>query len=285
MRPFNQFTRGVLMEAAPGAAGGGGDPAILPPAPAGAAPQPDEATRRMQAQLEATRQQVATLQRQVMAQPAPPQGGGYDKKALEREFIQNPLDMSAAIAQRTVQEAMQQFGAQGYDTQVEMARSLARNSDQAFFDRYQAEIEGTVAQVAPNLRINSTVWKNALQMVKGQHADEMIAAARATPSGDGAEGGNRSPAVHVKAGSGPAAPSKAAPQAAATKLSEEEAKFAKRFKMDHAQYLKGKEENLAQSDFIMDPLGKSSWDKYVTFDSRDKRRSDREKRLAATGKK
>jgi hypothetical protein len=204
-----------------------------------------------------------------------------DKKDLEKEFIKNPLDMSAAIAQRTVNHALQQFQAgmgHSFDTQVEMARKLARGDDadrQKLFDTYAGEIEASVAQVDVPMRANTTVWRNAADLVFGRHLNDL------KPKADDP---NRAPAVHVSTGGGPAAPSAAqpAPKASDDKLTPEEQKFARKFRISDAEYLQGKKDNLNQTDPILNPNGPSSWDRFVTFDSREKRK---EARRAAAAKK
>lgn len=270
---------GCLMDGEPAPAGGGLPPATPPPAV-------DPAVARLTASLEQTRGQVEQLRRQVLApaQPAPVPGAPPTRQEMERQFMQAPVDMTAAIAQRTVQEAMQRFGANGFDTQVEMAMNLARGTnpdDQTLWDRYLPEIQGAVAQVDPQLRINSTVWRNAFQMVKGAHVDDIIASRQAAQTPQG----NQSPAVHVRTGNQSGVPSKAPAAPTAEKLTDDEARFAKKFRIEPEEYLAGKKANLAQSDFIMDPLGKSSWDDHITFSSRDARRKAKEeKKRAATTK-
>ncbi len=251
--------------------------AVLPPPPV-----QDPAIARMAQKIQAQDQELERLKRTVMAPPQAP-GGGMSKADLEKEFFKSPLEFTANIAQRAVQEYAQRQGpGVGFDTQVEMAARIARGDDpeeQAIFDKWRTEIEATVMQVDVPQRANATVWVNAFKMVKGNHARELMDSVR----GKGEE--NRAPGVIIRPGNGPAAPTKAAPAPAGNAaLSDEEKREARKFRISDERYATAKKENLEQSDFMRNPLGPSSWDQHVTFSTRGNRRIAREAKKAAVKK-
>lgn len=241
--------------------------------------QEDPAIARLQGDIQRIRGDLQQTQRMVFAQPAPQQAAVPTKQELDKEFIKNPMDMATAVAQNVVNRAVQQFQAgQGhaFDTQVEMAKKLARGDDperQRLWDKFSHEIDASVAQVDVPLRANTTVWRNAADMVLGKHFFEE----RVVPPAAG-------PALHLNDGPQPPSAAAPAPKGGEDKITPEEHKIAMKFRITDAEYMQGKKDNLNQTDLILTPIGPSSWDPHVTFDSRDKRRKERAARIAAAKK-
>lgn len=232
------------MEAAP-APGGGGAPAQ---------PTPE------QLEIQRLRGALAQTQRPPQQQAGPP-----DKKQVETAFWQDPVGVSAAIASQAAQMASQ--NGPGLDTLIELAKKAARDDDPETFDKYYGEIEQSMTQanLGPQFRANVNVWRNAFNMVRGNHVNEIIETrskgkASAAPSGDG------------PAASQPAA----APAAAKVKLSEDEAKMARNLGISEAGYIHGKR-------IIDEQHGreKSPWDDAITIDTASAQRAKRQARSAA----
>jgi len=241
-------------------------------------------------ELAAMRQDLNRLltmqQRNVPAQPrqAPPQGQLLSKKDLEKQFYDNPLENVMQIASHIANNAVMQSrvaeGNANFETLIEVAANQARTGQEKLFDRFKEEIAAVVfngTQDNPLLRQNVGVWRNALLQVKGFHADELIAEAGQAPRGEG----NQSPALHLS-GDGPAPPSsRQAPGPASIKITPEQAKVAKGLRITNEQYLEGQKFYDNQNE---DPNEKSSWDQFVTFDTKEQRRKQRERAAAAARK-
>lgn len=238
----------------------------LPPAAAPA--KPDPAVQRLEAELAQQRKTTQQIMERLGAQTPPPHTAPppADKKELEKEFYKDPLARTADIA-RTVSEAVmqrsiQEMGPQ-FETLKQLARDKARANDPELFDKYVMEIEAQVASCAPNLQTNIHVWTSAFNVIKGQHMSEILDAERQKkPSG---------PAIRVSTDGGPSAPSKGAPAPSAAKLTEDEKMVARNLGLSEEQYQAGKDHLAKQSE-----RGPSSWDPYITFDSRQKRKEQRE---------
>lgn len=272
MKNFNRFQMGSLMEEAPAAGSG---TATLPPV---AAPQPDPAVQRLQTELQRSKQDVETLRRQIFSTPAPqpaaaPSAPAPTKADINREFIKDPTEYSMAIATRVANETINRTMGPAYETMVEQARQLARGEDPEMWDRFQAEIQANVDMVEPHLKTNVNVWKNSFRMVKGAHLSEIVEAARAKP--------NSGPGIIIRDGGGPTHSNAAAPAQPKEAITPEEHRVAQKFRISDEEYLRSKKANLSQTDFILNPLGPSSWDEHVTFDSRDTRAKKREELHAA----
>lgn len=239
---------------------------VIPNQPV-ANPQEQQRLARLELELAEQRRMTTQLQSQLTRPPAQAAPNTSD---LNRQFFQDPVTSAQAIARQAAQEQMQQFGAGHMETLIETCRMQARQGNEEIFDRYANEIEARVAQAGPQFQANINVWKSAVNMVKGEHMRELIDAARQAQP--------QAPAIHISREGGPAAPSVAGqPAAKAEELTAEEKKMAKSLGIDDDMYRAGKAYNEKQNgDF--DPIGASSWDKVVTFDSRQKRR---EKRRAA----
>lgn len=245
----------------------------LPPAP-----QQKDDTAALRAEIERRGREVEELKRRVMAPPAPAASGQpLDATQLKTEFFKNPLEMSAAIAQRAVMEAQARQGAANYDTLLAIAKSEARKGSEDVWDKFSNEIEMMVkASVDPQFHTNINVWKNALTQVKGQHIDEILEMRKQQVPAETSRG----PALHISREGGPAQSSRSAPIPPKEKLSSEELDVARKLRITPEQYIEGKRFLEGQSE-----KGPSSWDKYITTDSREKRRQDRANRAAANVRK
>lgn len=202
------------------------------------------------------------------APPAPAPGAAPDKTELTREFHRNPLDSSVSIArsvsEATSREAMATLGP-ALETLKAVARDKVREQDPELFDKYKDEIEARVNALQPQFHQNVNVWQNAFDITRGNHIREIIAAER--------EARPRSAAVHVSTEGGPETARRAAPSSDnRPNLTADEKLWADRLGLSEAQYAAGKEKFANQSE-----RGKSSWDNYITFDSKEKRRKERER--------
>ena len=241
----------------------------LPPAPP--KPQaPDPALARLEQQLNQQGKLMADLMRKVGGSEPPPAGGEppKNKADLDKEFFKSPVESTAKIAQSVgealMQRQMQEMGGQ-FETLKQIARDKAREDDPELFDKYALEIENKMTGLQPNLLTNIHVWKSAFNVVKGEHLSEVLNERR--------EKENRAPAVHISHEGGPA-PSRVSPPApASAKLSEDEQRVARQLGISNEQYQAGKDHIAGQND-----RGKSSWDGHITFDSREKRKIEREQR-------
>lgn len=258
----------------------------LPPAPRQTPPAEDPEVARLRSEVARSRQDLDALRSRITAQPAPAAGNGQGMSPAEmaREFYKDPIAHSAAIAQRVVQDTLRAEGEPTRQTMIQMAKSQVRAKDEKLFDKYYLEIEAAVNTVAPQFHGNITVWENALKLVKGNHIDEIIAeraAASGQPPAGEPRGNGDSAALHIRQGDGPAPPSPRQPQATAgTELSADEKHVARKLGLTEEQYKAGKAHLEGQNDPVRDPVGKSSWDGQITFDSRERRRKIRATQLA-----
>jgi len=253
-------------------------PTTTPPAESSVSiPPVDPQITALQAEVAKSRRDMDELKKRLT--PAPPQPPlqmpppnaqpPMDATQLKAEFFRNPLELSTAIAQRAAAEQNQV----NYDTLREVARKAARDQDPEVFDRFETEINLLLANtVQPQFHTNVNVWKNAFNQVRGQHIPEILEMKKQTPPNESPRG----PAVHVSHEGGPAAPNRAAPAPAQEGLNADEKAMAKRLGITEEQYLQGKKDYDNQSE-----KGPSSWDKYFTFSSKDRRRQERAARNAA----
>ncbi len=259
---MKKWYMGPLRDEEPGSGGGNGGSDGLPPDPT-----PDPAIAAMQNQIQ---QLNSTVQRLTQQPPPPPphhvnqpptQPAG--KEEIEKVFWKDPLNTSAAIAQRVAMETMQNYQSQNYDTMVESAKALAMADPKMkeVYDRFPVEVEAKVANLSPQFRTNSTVWKNAIIMVRGEKMEELMKARTSSPK--------------PGQGDGPAPPSSrpAPPNPAASKLSDDEKLWAKRLGLTDEQYASGKEKYANQEE---------RWADVVTFDSMERRRRDAAARRKAS---
>jgi hypothetical protein len=191
------------------------------------------------------------------------------REELVRDFYKAPLEMTATIAEMTAQNVLRNSGyEQTHETMIHTAREAARSEDPALFDKYFPEIEAQVKTLAPQFHTNINVWKAAANNVYGQHRRDIVDAARSASA----------PAVRVSSGSGPgAAGLPPEPSPPSVTLSEDERYIAKRLGLTDEQYRRGKA--FVDKQEIRQP---SSWDEYVTFSSKEKRRNERTKRTASS---
>lgn len=245
----------------------------LPPVP-GAQPQQnqpqvDPRVARLEQELQEQRRLTNNLST-VLSRNVPQQNNGQNpsREDMQRQFYADPINSTQAIAAQAAREAVQQYGAGHMETLVATAREQARSSDPELFDRYIAEIEGNVALAGPQFAANTNVWKSAFNMAKGQHMNEIRDAAR--------QQNPQAPAIHVSREGGPGVPN--VPQGPAPRvaeLNEDQKRTAKKLGITEDMYRQGIEYNDKQTDLDFNPLGPSSWDKVITFDSREKRRNER----------
>lgn len=233
----------------------------------------------LQREVQRRGQQVEELQRRVMAPPQPAaQNQPMDAAQMKAEFFKQPVEATVAIAQRAAWEAAQraqQANQPAQATLVHIAREEARRGNEDIWNKWGMEIEQmVVANVDPQYHTNINVWKNALNQVKGTHIDEILEMRRqqAPPTS-----GVAAPAVHISREGGIASPSSARPPAPPSeKLSDAEKRIAAKLGVSEEAYLKGKKFIENQSE-----KGPSSWDEYITTNSREARRKARDARKAA----
>jgi hypothetical protein len=252
---MKKWWMGPLRDDDPAPGSGGGVPG-MPPDP----PQPDPAISAMQNQIAQLNQTV-----QRLTQPPPPpavnQPAPGSKEEVEKVFWKDPLNTSAAIAQRVAMETMSRYQQQNFETMVESAKSLALADPKLklVYEKFPVDVEAKLANVDPQFRTNATVWKNAIIMVRGEKADELMKHQSSAPKPG--QGDGPAPANHRTA---PAPPT-------TSKLTEDEKKWAANLKLSEEQYAKGKEryENQEQR-----------WGDVITFDSMERRRQDALRRQA-----
>ncbi len=263
-------------------------PQVPGQAPPQGAPPPEPPpgqndTAALRAELERRGREVDDLKRRIMAPPPPstpppaPAGAPLDDAQLRTEFFKNPIGVSAAIAQRAAHKAQQRAqagNAASYDTLVSVARDQARASDPALFDALSLEVDTMVTtQVDPQFRTNSTVWRNAFAQVKGQNIDKVMQIKGQQPPPEPPRG----PAVHISREGGPSGSSPPrAPAPPSETLTDDEKHVARKLGLSEKAYLQGKKDLAGQAI-----SGPSSWDRFITTSSRDKRREERERRNTA----
>lgn len=246
-----------LRDPEPAPAGGGVD-GLPPPAPT------DDAVDQLTRTIEEQGRTLQQLQSRIPPAPPPAQPVAPDKKAIEKQFWENPLDMVAAISQHAVQSALAAQPQVGQDTLVETAKQQVRSLDPDVWDKFYLEIEAKVSEaVQPQYRGSVNVWRNAFNLVKGEHVSDIIKMKAGPPK----------PAVP---GDGPAPPSpRSAPAPKEDPLTAEQKEVAAKFGMSEDDYRRG----LAN---VANQPGKTlpcAWDQVITFDSEAKRK---EQRRAAT---
>lgn len=267
----------------------------LPPVTPAAQPsQADPELARLRGEVARQREQMTDLQRKILAsgqtsaQPNQPP----DMASLNKQFYQNPVQNTADIARHVANELFQQNSAGAMDTLVQAAKTQARGSDptkQKIFDKYAAEIETAAMSADPRFRANVNVWTNAFKFVMGEHLEEINKDFYGQqPEPEPA----RSPAIHIREGSGPAAPSaRPSPAARPSELSDDEKRTARKLGITEDQYRAGKEHYNNQNG-TGDPVGPSSWDKqfpgglaptpiFSTKELRRKQRAEAQQRRSA----
>lgn len=239
----------------------------LPPAPARSVTDPE--VTRLRQELDQQRQTTKNIMDRLAA-ASPPVAtpvvpGQPNKKDLEKQFFSAPLESTAQIA-RDVAEAVAKRGMDEMSGQFETLKAVARDKvragDAEIFDKYVMEIEAKVYSLPQNFHTNIQVWQNAFNLVKGEHLSE-IRSSVAPPAPN-------APSVHVSTDGGPAAPSRNALAPSKEKLTDEEHQWAHNFGLSDDEYRAGKEHIANQN-----ARGPSSWDAYITTDSRQKRKEER----------
>lgn len=232
-----------------------------------------DAQEKLQAELKLKEQEVAQYQEALRASqelpaPAPSPNQSWTKEQVEAEYYKDPISVTGAVAAHRVQQEMKAFQAQqapGLETTIELARGMARGTtpeEQALFDKYRPEIEEQIKQsrVPPHFLANVHVWRNAFNVVKGQKMSEILRAHTPTPGRD----------------DGPSPPTRSSPMPTPGPLSEEERKMAAGLGISEEEYQEGKK------DVSIGPTGESiidseAWGQVMTFDSRKKRRQERQR--------
>jgi len=252
---------------------------VTPPAEGEKAATALPSVQQKDPQLEAMRAELArltgTVQRlQPAASSLSTAGQPLDKKELTKKFYDDPLTSTAAIADAVVRNAAMANGAATYDTNVENARRLAREGNEALWDEYANEINGMVMYYTdpanggnPLARQNVHIWRNAFAQVKGQNIDAIL-----SKKGQSRGDGNQSAAVHISDDGGPAGASRGAPTSGSAKLSADELQVARGLGLSPEQYQVGK---IRYENQNHKPKEKSSWDEVITFDTQAKRRAAR----------
>lgn len=245
------------------------EPVVVPPVEQ-QLPPVDPRIAQMQADLQEQRRLTQQLQQNMPKQPTP-QNNLDD---LNRQFFKDPVTSAVAIARQAAAELQQSQGANAHETLVGVAQDQARKTNPELWDKYHTEIvEKVKAQVDSQFHTNSTVWSSALDMAIGRHINDIRDAVRAEKP--------QAPAIKISEG-GPAIGGgrpAAAPTGAAEKLTAEERQMAKDLDISPESYAAGKDAYDNQS-----AKGKSSWDDYVTFSSKDSRRKARAAKRAVAAK-
>lgn len=259
-------------------------------------PPVDPAVSRLNADLARKDQEIRALRDRLTVQstyqpPQPAQSAApvapvgappaAQLKELNTEFLRNPVQSAATIAQAVANQYVQALSdptkQASYDTQVEMARQLARSRAPETFDRYAGEVDGKMMTVDAQWRTNSTMWQRAFDQVKGEHFDDEVRRLKDEKSA--------APAVHVSRDGGPASPSpRPGPAPKAAELSAEEREVAKGFGISAEAYAEARD-RIDRADPKGRPDRPSAFDGFITFSSEEKRRLAREqrKRQAAAG--
>lgn len=248
-------------------------------------PVPDPELARMRVELDKKTRDIESLKKLVMVQPQqqqqqyqqqPQPAANMDE--LNKQFYKEPVKMAAdiatAVAQRAVQEMGQNVANASYDTLKQSAKQLARNQckNPALFDKYAGEIEAKVMQTHAQYHTSATVWSTAYSNVMGEHMDDIVTEAKQ------AVGNGGSPAVHISNQGGPQNSRAAQPQAVAEKLTDDERHVAKKLGLTDAEYSKGKKAYATQEKLAS--KGSSSWDPYITVDTKKLRKSQKEAKRA-----
>jgi hypothetical protein len=253
-------------------------PPVTPP-PAAKPPEPDPEVVRLRAEVATHRQSLDQLRARISAPPQPAvQTQAPSQKEMNAEFYKDPINSTAAIAARVASDLLRNNGQGDRDTLVQMARTQVRAKDPEIFDKYALEIENAVSQAGPQFQTSIHTWEAGFNVIKGQHIDDILALKGQQRAGQG----NQTPAVHISSQGGPESPSpRAASALEGDKLTREESNVAKKLGLTDDEYKAGKKAYEGQNDIISDPVGKSSWDQYITFSSSDKRKAERQARKAA----
>lgn len=266
-----------------------------PPASGGdQLPPVDPAVSRLNADLARRDQEIRALRDRLTVQssyqppslpPAPASAASAPQvnlKELNTEFLKNPVQSAATIAQAVAQQVTANLAdprnQANYDTQVETAKQLTRYKNVETFDRYAGEIEAKMSTVDPQWRTNNTMWQRAFDQVKGEHFDEEVTRLQSEAT--------RAPAVHISKDGGPASPSlRPAPASPKAALSPEEREVARGFGISDDAYAEARD-RLDRADPKGRPDRPSAFDEFITFSSEEKRRKAREqrKRAASTPK-
>lgn len=250
------------------AAGGGTPPASLPALTA------DPEKDRLAADLARSRSENDQLRRSLTA-PRPPAAPapGTNPPLEPKDFYKDPWNMSAAVSLHAANETVTNAMAPMYDTLVATARNVARGTDpeeQALFDELLPDIELKMALVAPSWKQNATVWVNAFNVVKGEKFKQLM-----TKNNEG-----RAPAVHIRNGNGPSAPTPAQPATNKVKITDAEAATARKFGMTPEHYAQVRDRVFKTEE--ENPLGKIDgpgfFDGRITYRTEDLRKEQRDAR-------
>lgn len=254
-------------------------------------PQEDPELTRLRGEVTKQKSDLDALKARFTAPPAPAANNQpMSSTDMAREFYKDPIASSVAIAQKVLQDQQRQGNDASRATLIQVAKDSVRNSspeNAQLFDKYILEIEAAVTSVDPQFQTNINVWKHALNLAKGSHIDEIMEDRRKA-AGQPAAGEEpaRAPAVHIRAGEGPGQSSnRPAAAAKGEELSQDEKRTARRLGLSEDSYKMGKKHVAEQNDAVSDPVGKSSWDPFITFDSRERKRRLRAEQLAAKGAK
>ena len=263
------------------------DPAAssdLPPV-APAKPAEDPELARLRAAVDKGNRDLEEMKRRFTAPLAPAATVQPMSSAdMAKEFYKDPVGHAVAIANKVMDERAKANGDPNRETLIQIAKDHVRAKDPAVFDKYYLEIDAAVNTVAPQFHGNINVWENAFKMARGNHIDEILA--ERGEAAKKAQGNGDSAALHIREGGGPASPSaRPAQPAAGTELSQDEKRTARKLGLTEDQYKAGKAHLEGQNDPVRSPVGPSSWDKYITFSSRDRKARLRKEAAAARGGK
>lgn len=248
---FNRFFRGVLLDPEPEQAGGtpsdGGLPDISAPPP-----QDDELAqlRARVAEYEAKNRQYEQRFEALRNQPVPQQPRQVvqppTKADAERTFWQQPLETVAGAVQYAQQNTLQQVA----PALAEVARDKARQSDPELWDALEPQINARINEFAaqnPQAIIYPQLWQNVFNTIKGENVEKVLQVkGKKTEQASARQDGPITPG------------SKPSPAPRTPQLTDEERKWARKFKRTDEQYLQGK-------DFIENP--DKWWGQMFTFDS------------------
>lgn len=232
------------------------------------------ALQKQLADTTAENERLKVAVKSKVIQPAPAPGNVPTKEDIEKRFWTDPLDMTSAIANRAVFEAEQRIMSNVIPSQREAARKEIRGSgiDAEIFDKYAAEIDAAINGMQPQFQGNIQVWRNALNIIKGDHFDDIT---KFKADKRAAEGGD-SIVTTTRTNDGPALPSGRQPPPPKEKpLSDDEKRIAGGLELTDAEYKRGQHRYDNQD---------TEWSKVVTFSSATKRRADAATRLAAKQK-
>lgn len=258
----------------------------LPPVDRSKQPDPEMAAMRAEmSRMTATVGRLAQNQQPARTVQPQPANGTPSAADLKKQFFEDPLQSSAIIAKQVTDHVMAQTTGASFDTLVTVARNEARKAQPEVWDSYEAEIIALVEANTGNIplsRQNVNVWLNGARQVAGAHLDDLVK--KKTDAAAAAGDNNRAPAFHISKDGGPAPAGSASARGANNKvqLSDDERTIARGLGLSDESYHKGKELLEGQN---YKPSEKSSWDKYMTFNTKEQRRAARAAKQANNDKK